>query len=128
MLRMAGTLGCSAHAAKPAGCWGPVGETLAIEQTSGRQRINIHGALDLEAGQTRMIEVLTVDAASTIRLLEAIEALYPFMALIHVYLDNARYHHARLVRAWLARPGCRRKSTSCRGCQIVCVSEDPVPF
>lgn len=97
------------HAAKSAGCWAPASETLAIEQTSGRQRINIHGAIDLETGQTRMIEVLTVDAASTIRLLQSIEALYPMLVLIHVFLDNARYHHARLVREWLARPDCRIK-------------------
>ena len=32
------------HAARPAGCWAPSHEKLAIEQTSGRQRINIHGA------------------------------------------------------------------------------------
>jgi hypothetical protein len=32
----------------------------------GRQRINIHGAIDLETGQTRMIEIETVDALSTI--------------------------------------------------------------
>jgi transposase len=69
------------HAARPAGCWAPGQEKLAIEQTSGRQRINIHGAIDLETGQpsagysnrlrlleplacfARMIEVLTVDAA-----------------------------------------------------------------
>jgi transposase len=97
------------HAARPAGCWAPKQETLAIEQTSGRERINIHGAIDLETGQTRMIEVVTVDAASTIRLLESIAALYPMVALIHVFLDNARYHHARLVQEWLARPGCRIK-------------------
>lgn len=97
------------HAARSAGCWAPASETLAIEQTSGRQRINIHGAIDLETGQTRMIEVLTVDAASTIRLLQSIEALYPMLVLIHVFLDNARYHHARLVREWLARPDCRIK-------------------
>ena len=95
------------HAARPAGCWAPKGDKLAIEQTSGRQRINIHGAIDLETGRTRMIEVETVDAASTIRLLESIEAFYPMLALIHVFLDNARYHHAKLVRAWLMRPGCR---------------------
>jgi hypothetical protein len=41
--------------------------------------------------------------------LEAIEALYPLMMLIHVFLDNARYHHAKLVQKWLARPGCRIK-------------------
>jgi hypothetical protein len=48
---------------------------------------------------------LTVNAVSTIRLLESIEALYPLLVLIHVFLDNARYHHARLVQEWLARPG-----------------------
>src|SRR5213078_4170176 len=63
------------HAARPAGCWAPSQEKLAIEQTSGRQRINIHGAIDLETGQTRMIEALTIDAASTIRLLLSIETL-----------------------------------------------------
>ena len=95
------------HAVRPAGCWGPAGDHLAIEQTSGRQRINIHGAIDLETGQTAMIEAQTINAASTIRLLQSIEAHYPVLMFIHVYLDNARYHHAKLVREWLARPGCR---------------------
>src|ERR1035437_5929908 len=97
------------HAARAAGCWAPSQEKLAIEQTSGRQRINIHGAIDLETGQTRMIEALTIDAASTIRLLQSIEALYPMLPLIHVFLDNARYHHDRLVQEWLALPGRRIK-------------------
>jgi len=95
------------HAARPVGCWAPAGETLAIEQTSGRQRLNVHGAIDLETGKTAMIDVETVDAASTIRLLEAIEAMYPLLALIHVFLDNARYHHAVVVQQWLAQPGRR---------------------
>ena len=95
------------HAARPVGCWAPKEEKLAIEQTTGRQRINIHGAIDLETGQTRMIEAETIDAASTIKLLESLEALYPLLAIIHVYLDNARYHHAKLVQAWLAQPGRR---------------------
>ncbi len=85
------------HAARPVGCWAPAKENLAIEQTSGRQRLNVHGAIDIETGKTRMIDVETVDAASTIRLLQAIEAMYPLMAIIHVFLDNARYHHADLA-------------------------------
>ena len=48
-------------------------------------------------GQTIMKDVLTVDALSTILLLTAIEAMYPRMRLIHVFLDNARYHHANFV-------------------------------
>ena len=92
------------HAARPVGCWAPAEDNLAIEQTSGRQRLNIHGAIDLETGKTAMIDVETVDAASTIRLLEAIEAMYPLLVTIHVFLDNARYHHAKLVQEWLAQP------------------------
>jgi len=95
------------HAARPVGCWAPKEQNLAIEQTSGRERINIHGAVDLETGQTRMIEAETVDAMSTIQLLASLELLYPLMVCIHVFLDNARYHHAKLVNEWLSRPGCR---------------------
>ena len=97
------------HAVRPVGCWAPKDTKVAVDQTSGRRRMNIHGAIDLETGQTRIREVLTVDAMSTIALLMAIEALYPEMRLIHVFLDNARYHHAKLVREWLAQPGRRIK-------------------
>ena len=76
---------------------------------AGGSRINIHGAADLETGQTRTIEVATVDAFPAIRLLNSVEANYPARTLIHVFLDNARYHHAKAVRAWLAGPGRRIK-------------------
>jgi transposase len=97
------------HAVRPVGCWGPKETKVAVEQTSGRQRLNIHGAIDLETGQTSMLEVPAADAISTIMLLMAIEAMYPAKRLIHLFLDNARYHHAKLVQAWLARPECRIK-------------------
>jgi hypothetical protein len=56
-----------------------------------------------------MRDVLTVDAVSTIMLLMTIEAMYPGKRLVHLFPDNARYHHAKLVQAWLARPECRIK-------------------
>lgn len=95
------------HAVRPVGCWAPKDQAIAVEQASGRDRLNIHGAVDLETGRTVMKDVLVVDAASTIMLLMAIEVTYPGKRLIHVFLDNARYHHAKLVQAWLARPGRR---------------------
>ena len=98
-----------AHAARPVGCWAPKDIQIAVPQTSGRDRLNIHGAIDLETGNTRMLEVATVNAVSTIMLLMAIEAMYPAKAMIHVFLDNARYHHAKLVQQWLAQPGRRIK-------------------
>src|SRR6201999_2484424 len=86
------------HAVRPVGCWAPKDIPLAVPQTSGRQRLNIHDAIDLETGKTRMIEAATVNAISMILLLRAIEAMYPGKRLIHVFVDNARYHHARLVQ------------------------------
>jgi len=97
------------RAARSVGCWAPKEQSLAIERTSGRERIDIHGAVDLETGQTRMIEADTVDAISTIQLLESLELPYPFRVYIHLFLDNPRYHPAKLVREWLSRPGCRIK-------------------
>src|SRR5437016_7713541 len=49
------------HEVRPAGCWAPKDAKVAIEQTSGRQRLNIHGAIDLETGATRMIEATTIE-------------------------------------------------------------------
>ena len=53
------------HAARPAGCWSLGYYHPAIEQTSGRQRINIHGAIDLETGQGCSVTVRAASAAST---------------------------------------------------------------
>lgn len=95
------------HEARPAGCWAPKNTKIAIGQNSGRDRLNIHGAIDLETGKTKMLDVLTVNAESTISLLTAIEIMYPRKRKLHVYLDNAKYHHAEMVRKWLERPDCR---------------------
>ena len=95
------------HAARPTACWAPKHVPIAIAQTSGRQGLNIHGAINLETGRTLMLEALHVDADSTIRLLTSIEAQYPCKRIIHLYVDNARYHHAKRVKAWLKHPGCR---------------------
>ena len=48
------------HAVRPVGCWAPKELPVAVEQSSGRDRLNIHGAIDLETGQTIMKDVLTV--------------------------------------------------------------------
>ena len=97
------------HEVRPAGCWAPKDAKVALEQTSGRQRLNVHGAIDLETGATRMIEATTIDALSSIALLIAITLMYPTKRLIHVFLDNARCTMPVLVQEWLAKPGCRIK-------------------
>jgi len=54
-----------------------------------------------------MLEAPKIDAMSLIALLVAIEATYSGKKWIYVFLDNATYHHAILVREWLGQPGRR---------------------
>jgi len=93
--------------AQPAGRWLPRGQRCALPSASGRDRLNLHGAIDLETGQTRIMDVETVDAQSTIALFEALERAQSTMSRIHVFLDNAKYHHARAVQEWMRQPGRR---------------------
>lgn len=95
------------HAARPVGCWAAEETPIVVEQNSGRDRLNIHGAIDLETGKSCILDTLTVDAVSTIALLSAIETVYPKKRKIHLFVDNARYHHAKMVQEWLTRPECR---------------------
>jgi len=95
------------YGARPVGCWAPPDVQLAVEQTTGRDHLNVQGAIDLEHGRTQMLLVERVDAESTIELLAAIERQFPARRRIHVFLDNARCHRARLVQEWLRRTNCR---------------------
>jgi transposase len=95
------------YGAQPVGCWAPKDVAVAVEQTTGREHVNIQGAIDLETGTTCMQDVESVDAASTIALFETIEARFPKQRAIYVIADNARCHRAKLVQEWLKRPGCR---------------------
>ena len=93
------------HQVRPVGCWARKGVTIAVEQTTGRQGLNIHGAINLETGRTQILEVETVDAESLIKLLGQVESAHPRERLIHVFVDNAKYHKARIVKEWLAAAG-----------------------
>ena len=84
-----------------------VRDKVALRRTSGRQRLNLHAALNLENFHCPLVEAERIDAASTIALLAKLEASNPGKRRIYVIVDNARYHHARVVRQWLERPDCR---------------------
>jgi len=60
------------HQSRPAHGWVRKGEKVALRRTSGRRRINLHGALNLETFDCPLIEAETINAVSTIALLEAI--------------------------------------------------------
>ncbi|MCF6274380.1 MAG: IS630 family transposase [Robiginitomaculum sp.] len=90
------------HQSRPAYGWFPKEYQPVIPANSGRRRMNIHAALNLETFQFQHVEALKINADSTLRLLKKIETAYPDKRYIHVFLDNARYHHARALKPWLA--------------------------
>ena len=95
--------GCPAHG------WFPKGQKTAIKTTSGRKRVNIQGAPDLEELELTRVQGETINAKTTLQLLKKVEKKYPDAPTINVIFDNARYHHAKKLQPWLERPECRLK-------------------
>ncbi len=91
------------YQSRPAHGWFKKGVKVALKRTSGRQRVNIQGAINLENFHCPFVEVETVNADSTIALFEKIEAENKTFSRIFIALDNAQYHHAVKVREWLKK-------------------------
>jgi transposase len=97
------------YQSRPARGWIRRGDKVAVKRTTGRKRLNLHGALCLDDFDCQIIEGDTISAETTLNLLKRLSARHPQKRIIHVIVDNARYHHARDVKDWLSKPGCRIK-------------------
>jgi len=91
------------HQVRPAYGWFRKGKKVAVKCNSGRQRVNIQAAVNLENFDCPFVETDTVNPDSTIALFEKIEAQNTELSHIFVALDNAKYHHAKKVKDWLER-------------------------
>lgn len=92
-----------AHNSMPAYGWMKKGERTDLKSNSGRQRLNIHGAMNAETYEViPLISESSVNTESTIQLLEYLEQLYPLAATIYIILDNAKYHYSKAVQEWEA--------------------------
>ena len=80
-----------------------------VQKTTGRQWVNIHGAPDLE--EMRLVRVAgeRINAETTLALFNRIKGVLREVRIVRLFLDNARYHHARMLRSWLERPEFRLK-------------------
>jgi len=81
--------------------WIKQGVEKQIPSNTGRQRININGAINIEKMQpvTRMDQ--TINAESTIDLFKQIQRKHHKAETIYVICDNARYYRSKLVHAFL---------------------------
>ena len=89
------------HNAMAAYGWIKRGETRELKTNSGRQRLNLHGAINAETYQISLVESSTVNHESTLNLFQTIEQDYPLAKRILVIADNAKYHFSKEVMEYL---------------------------
>ena len=87
------------HNSKPAYGWIKKGEQKQLKANTGRQRLNINGAYNIEDHKVIINEGERIDGNSVISLLQSITKKQP-VGDIHVIMDNAPYNRSRLVKAF----------------------------
>ncbi len=89
------------HNTMPAYGWIKKGARHEIKANSGRQRLNICGAINIYNGDFQYQFEETVNAQSVLRLFQSLEAANPLAERIYVVLDNAKYNHSKMLREYL---------------------------
>ena len=94
------------HAMRPVGCWGPNDVSAIVEQSSGGDRLNIHGVIDPETHQNVIEDVLKGRCSEHDHIADCDRREVPGMRFVHVFLDNAGHHHLKSVQVCAAGFGC----------------------
>jgi transposase len=89
------------HNAKPMYGWIKKGIRKELLTNTGRQRINLTGAIDIFSRRVLIQEDETLDADATISFLQKLAQAYPHKDTIHLFCDNARYYKNKAVAAYL---------------------------
>ncbi len=86
----------------PGSLWARRGVRPALTANSGRKRYSVLGGYSVQDQQQVSIRTEgTVNAQTVIAWIDALEEAFPDAERITVYVDNARYFHARLVKEHL---------------------------
>lgn len=84
--------------------WIRTGVEKRIATVANRKRINLTGAIDLTTMSALTRDYETINGASTVDFLKAIEAAYPDATKIHLIADGGRAHTSHDVALFLSQP------------------------
>lgn len=84
-------------------CWLLVGQRLNVGVGSGRKRFNILGAYCPDGHEYLDVRssVDNVTGQTLIDLMKVMLSKHPEVKKFIIYLDNARYNHAKLAKGWI---------------------------
>ncbi len=88
------------HNSQPAYGWIRKGQDMVLKANTGRQRLNLNGAYNLEDHEVIIQETEMINAQSTVSLLNEILRKQP-LGMIYIILDNARYYRNEQVRLFV---------------------------
>jgi transposase len=86
-------------------CWLLTGQRFEVGVGGGRKRLNILGAYcpdDMEYLDRRYTDK-NLNAQSVIELFELMMGKHPETKHFRIYLDNARYQHAKILMEWIEK-------------------------
>ena len=78
--------------------WIKRGTDKSLKSNTGRARVNINGAIDIDHLGIVVDFAESVNAQSSLRVLRTLESKHPEAEKIYVYCDNARYYRCSLVQ------------------------------
>jgi len=86
-------------------CWLLAGQRFEVGVGGGRKRLNILGAYcpDDQEYLDRRYTDKNLTAQSVIELFTLMMGKHPGTKYFRIYLDNARYQHARVLREWIEK-------------------------
>ena len=89
------------HNTRSSKAWIQKGTEKYIPTNTGRQRINLNGAYNMNNQDVIIREDPSINAQSTIKLFEQIQKKYPAKKRIYAIADNAKYYRSKLVKEFL---------------------------
>ena len=86
-------------------CWLLAGQRFEVGVGGGRKRLNILGAYcpDDQEYLDRRYTDRNLNAQSVIELFTLMMAKHPQTKYFRIYLDNARYQHAKILKGWIEK-------------------------
>ena len=90
------------HNSQPAYGWIKKGKEQVLKSNTGRMRLNLNGAYNIENHKAIIREDESINSQSTIALLEQMLKEQP-LGMLYIILDNAKYYRSQLVKEYLEK-------------------------
>ena len=82
--------------------WMPRGKPRELKTNSGRGRVNLNGAVELNELDVVVRQEESIDGLSVVRLLKELEKRHPNAKKIYFICDNGSYYHSKIVKKFIA--------------------------